>query len=1405
MHRHWLWILTITALFALCTQYTGIEYSGPLRGSATTAMTTFRAATPVPTPGGSWTLNPLAAEFFPSNSQGEGASLAVVASEVLSSCSTGEDDWRTKQHGGTPTTGSRPTMQRRVGKRALLRACRRAYCNSYTWYKGQCLAWNDFPAEVQNVISAHMTATPDRLQSNQQWTQTPRHRLVTLTYNCGGLTTTKYHDTLTWLRSIAAECVALTETHWKFTSEWQTEDYWCLHSGSSSTSDGILILLSRKLCTEQCLQWREILPGRLVHVKMAYKHRSVDILGCYQWVQDNKPGTSQNRTVFFAQLDHALQNLAQRNLLVLLGDFNTSLTTADDFVGSGHYRWNGQSVTGPTHADSGALHDIIRHHHLCALNTFGPNGPTYQLHHVSSRIDYIITRHNTTDGFAKATMHMTDAPIRTNCRAGHIPIMTSLPTGWLPQHRQHRHPQATFRQRQRCREDWHCTADRWQHFVEEAGRRVHAQMSTTDGFSVAGLHHAVLPLFIRTYGAPPQSVPRDTGDTLNKWYHLRMIKKLTTPNLTSLFSAWKHWTTFTKLDRQHARHLHQIKKQKLDRLHALAARAEHHHDSYGLFKIIQETTQRKPKHRLQLRTATGDLATPVEAQAQVRAYVQTAWAGTPSWPLPAADPPGVPFTRHMLLLALQQIPTAKAVAPGFVPGPIWRELAPQIVDPIMDQLQIWWNISPPFVPPEWRNAWLSLIPKPRKRACHPRDLRPLALQEPVGKSIIGLLGSLARHQILHTLNQWPQMAFLPLRSTQDCIIRVTQHCRLARELVQAHQPSVKHRARQARPPQICGGIQLCADITRAFDAVSRPKLFEALSRVGVSTDLIILLQQWHMDCEYILTGFQSPEGVPIGRGVRQGCKIAPLLWCVLMADYLMTASDRLGSDFIKQFCTLYADDLHLCSTFHSKHEFEVTLQCFGKMIALLKDLDLELSPEKSKALCTMVGPLKRDLQAQHFLTIGGRVHLQIPMPDHTMVHVPLVTSTIYLGICISYHHFELETMQLRLRAARNGFGKLKKWLVGRKHLTTGGRLRLWRQCVWPIATYGLAGTGITRISLREFTQTMTMQIRQVIFDHSFYTGNSNRQAFDRLGLPDPATSLLTLVRDQHHQAITRQLATMPHDIIRMTPWTHIAQTEQILLDGQDLWTPSHPSNLALHWLRCPFCVFTTTSSVELKRHCTTAHRYRRYTSHNIRFDQTACDGLPQCKHCLREFATWRQFRRHIAGARCQAPTLESMTGLVRGDPEADRLTPLPSALPDAWPRNIANVPLSRAFVDYVLADDWDSLMKHDGLLDHMTNHCVLCNRWLGRPQDMRLHLVGDHGVPWTPLCIRGAQLTSLHGDHTPCQLCQKRVRTVHLCKVTHQAALVQLYAGPASDRPELSMDWMSLDAHDAKLDNSRLT
>lgn len=214
---------------------------------------------------------------------------------------------------------------------------------------------------------------------------------------------------------------------------------------------------------------------------------------------------------------------------------------------------------------------------------------------------------------------------------------------------------------------------------------------------------------------------------------------------------------------------------------------------------------------------------------------------------------------------------------------MFTDLAEILAPKIHALLHHWWHRFPPCVLSCWKDAWLAFLPKPNRIPDHPSRLRAIALMEPIGKSLAGLLKVKLQEQVLDELIAWPQFAYIPGRNTGDAIAKVLSHCRLVQHMVSLNKPSVHQRAMNRNQAAICGGLQLSIELSRAFDSISRPMLFGAFRTFQISDDLLVLLQAWRMDCHYRM---QSPDGaqpVSIGRGVQQGCKLAPALWALLLS------------------------------------------------------------------------------------------------------------------------------------------------------------------------------------------------------------------------------------------------------------------------------------------------------------------------------------------------------------------------------------------------------------------------------------------------------------------------------------------------------------------------------------------
>ena len=238
----------------------------------------------------------------------------------------------------------------------------------------------------------------------------------------------------------------------------------------------------------------------------------------------------------------------------------------------------------------------------------------------------------------------------------------------------------------------------------------------------------------------------------------------------------------------------------------------------------------------------------------------------------------MPFSLRELEAELCRIPASKAVARPCAPGTVWRSVATSLAPLLYAKLEAWWNRPEPFLPSMFRDAWMILIPKPNKQPVQPRALRPLALQDPISKSIVGLLTRVAQREAYPQFTMLPIWAYLPGRSTQDALRRVSQHCRDAQALMERLRSTPFTRQQGTQRHLVAGGLQLFLDIERAFDMVSRESLFTKLGELGINPQIVLLLSLWHQDTKYHLNSNGEDHPIPVGRGVRQGCRAAPLLW-----------------------------------------------------------------------------------------------------------------------------------------------------------------------------------------------------------------------------------------------------------------------------------------------------------------------------------------------------------------------------------------------------------------------------------------------------------------------------------------------------------------------------------------------
>lgn len=227
--------------------------------------------------------------------------------------------------------------------------------------------------------------------------------------------------------------MAVQETRWSFTTGWCTNNWLAIHTATGvHRSGGILLLLSKRFCSERMVRRCDIVPGRLLHAGLKSTRRPIDLLIGYQHMEDGNGHTKALRQEFWNLLDKTIRTIPTRNTPILAGDWNCSLRAHTPHVGTNGFTWQDSRRTGPLHYDVDTFEAILHHHDLQALNSFdGGLPPTYVNGLQASRIDFIIARIATADASARKICVLDTMPLQ-HPNHGHRPLLATIARSWIP-------------------------------------------------------------------------------------------------------------------------------------------------------------------------------------------------------------------------------------------------------------------------------------------------------------------------------------------------------------------------------------------------------------------------------------------------------------------------------------------------------------------------------------------------------------------------------------------------------------------------------------------------------------------------------------------------------------------------------------------------------------------------------------------------------------------------------------------------------------------------------------------------------------------------------------------------------------------------------------------------------------
>ena len=296
--------------------------------------------------------------------------------------------------GAAKTTGSntgRATQRREIRKRAYRRARRRAEQAGGTFYRGRWMSAESLGTTLQNLDTAGARPRPKLALA----TNCKNPRLRVCSYNVGGVTSAVYDYLHHWLTTECKDDVLiLQELNWgcgRSEGTWQIPGWLIVVSADAAHRfSGVGVAISTRVVSSDLVNFRTIIPGRLLHVRCSDEKKTLDIVAGYQWVRSETgaKSTLEQRSFFWSQLGALLHGLPTRNLVVVGADFNTQCKPVSGLVGRG---------TVPTkHAPDAEFETLLVEHQLVLLNTWGRSNVaacrTFRHDSVSSQIDFIAMR-----------------------------------------------------------------------------------------------------------------------------------------------------------------------------------------------------------------------------------------------------------------------------------------------------------------------------------------------------------------------------------------------------------------------------------------------------------------------------------------------------------------------------------------------------------------------------------------------------------------------------------------------------------------------------------------------------------------------------------------------------------------------------------------------------------------------------------------------------------------------------------------------------------------------------------------------------------------------------------------------------------------------------------------------------
>lgn len=1290
-------------------------------------------------------------------------------------------------------------------KRAYRRARNRAQqsLEGGTMYRGQ---WHTRATLKAILNHPHPSPKPRRIALSGKEARSKQPVIRCLSWNASGLSSALFQEFTAWLDTEGcSDLVVLQETHWGPCSDFFSGDWACMHSSGHNTDvsfdkHGGILVMARKQAFQN-MAFRVIYPGRLVHFRATHVKTGLvcDLVGIYQHVWRTHLPAEQNhiyRNDIWDKLSALLLGLPTRNPLLLAGDCNAVLQQKAPHVGPAATK--AKATAGAT-ADN-ALLRILREHNLCVLNSWNAKPHfTFESHQSKSQIDFVISRLKDSKGSAKQAHPLHGFPVGGWRQGGHWPVVVTLPITPFS-----RRPQATAKAdvpfdkpalQAAVQTDSQAAAE-LRSTVEQRLQAVQVRGLLATRKCINDILNQCIRLHFPLRAKSDHRVSAQGAYRASARLTWQLYKEFKAPRVAVGLRVWQKWFEYARFRR--ASQALRTQSQQLKKAALLAKLAEAEHaattgNQRVLHRIVRSLAPPSFHIVSRMRDPKGNLLSKTEELQRALTYAKEIFAKHPDKALVPPLLQDLEVTDATVQKELQKLGATKAVPQAAAPAAAWKLCHQGISQVLGPALRAHFQAgSGTHLMQELHDASITLIPKPNKPATDVANMRPIGLQCPSAKVVAGII----RHQLVAILDPWvrdkPQYAYTKRRGTFDALLRVHMHFEQTSQLLRANRIDrfQQHQGKQRLP--LYGGMSLSLDLSKAFDLTDRPRLYQALAEFGVPQDTITIVQQLYKDARYIFR-FGASEGSMIPtNGLKQGCIIAPFLWCFYTLALIQTLQQKRSEEWLLKTLTLFADDTWGSWLLQSREDFQTALSDITVILETLIEYRMEVNFSKTAVLLRVEGKKAKAVLYEHCCYKNGVRYLQVPVHGKLEM-LPIKDTHEYLGTKVSYKHRLDKNLSHRVQAGQGKYQQLRKTLNGEHALSCKHRVRLWVACVQTSLLYSLPAVGITRDGMSKLTTVMTKHLRAIFKQPAHLTHSTNDSIWGRAGLTLPGPTILNAVHSFTDKLASKSLeepdiTTTPEIFTHLQHLATSITTTSTTISTQQSTPDASQASLDYP---CPECAVPFSSDNARRIHCKLKHGYlpEHATSRPVKFQAHlhACGGLPQCQLCGRRFVRWQHLRVHIEDGSCDQLGGESFTKHPPRNPDAqvvDDVVVPAGATPDPHATGAQqNLPLLMRPEFLTQMGSWEGLLREPRLRADLQAHCTICHMWVADFRHVRQHITRIH-EPEYPGIIAAAlkhcetfkrQLTR---DHD-CPFCRRKVwssgRHTKQCVVLFQICVAREY------------------------------